>query len=270
MAAVQLTDITYTYPGTTVPALSGVSFAIARGEEAALVGRGGAGKSTLGRVLAGLLEPDDGTVSITDTDGLPGRVGLVFQNPENQLIGLTVEEDVAFGPGNLGWPHGQIAQHVSDALAVCGLTAMRTRSVATLSGGEKQRVAIAGALAMQPTCLVLDEATAMLDRPSQQALNAALLNVKHQLGIAILRITHALDEALPADRVVVLHNGSIVANGHPWDVLWDADELAVWGLAPPALYKAARPLVDAGMHRCRQVRTAEELAHAVWPYISPT
>lgn len=266
--AVELIDVHFTYHNGNAPVLRGVHFTLQPGEEVALVGHGGAGKSTLARLLAGLLVPTRGTVRVTQSSGQPGRAGLVFQNPENQLVGLTVEEDVAFGPGNLGLSQPEVAYRVDQALSVCGLTEMRERPLATLSGGEKQRVAIAGALAMHPTCLVLDEATAMLDQPSQDELNRALRRVKEELGIALLRITHALNEALQADRVAVLFDGAIVANGQPWEVLWDPVQLAAWRLSVPPLYRAAHRLVAADMPQCRQVRTVKELATAVWPSIS--
>lgn len=267
VAAVQIVDVAYTYPADDAAVLSGVSLRIEAGEEIALVGHGGAGKSTLARLLSGLLTPTAGRIYITQADGKPGRVGLVFQNPENQLVGLTVEEDVAFGPGNLHLTQPEISARVDEALAVCGLTHMRERSLSTLSGGEKQRVAIAGALAMHPTCLVLDEATAMLDQPSQDELNRALHRVKDRLGIAILRITLAREEALHADRVAVLYKGSIVACGDPWDVLWNPDRLDAWGLALPTLYRAAHQFESAKVPDCRRVRTPKELAAAVLPYI---
>lgn len=265
---VELVDVHFTYPRATAPVLRGVNLTLAAGEEVALVGHGGSGKSTLARIVAGLLRPQRGLVRVVTAAGEPGRVGLVFQNPENQLVGFTVEEDVAFGPGNLALAHAEVARRVDEALAVCGLTAMRRRPLATLSGGEKQRVAIAGALAMHPACLILDEATAMLDRPSRDELNAALRRIKEELGIAVLRITHSLNEALQADRVAVLFAGTIVASGEPWEVLWDPEQLSAWRLAVPPLYQAARRLAAAGLPECRRVRTAKELAAAVWPSFS--
>lgn len=267
MAVVEVSDLHFSYPKVSTPILRGVSFQLQAGEEVALVGHGGVGKSTLARLIAGLLTPSHGTIRIEGPQGSK-RAGLVFQNPENQLVGMTVEEDVAFGPGNLGLDTNEIVYRVDQALAVCGLTSMRERPLATLSGGEKQRVAIAGALAMHPACLILDEATAMLDQPSQDQLNTALNRVKENLGIAILRITHALNEALHADRVLVLFDGFIVADGRPWDVLWDADQLSRWRLAVPPLYQAAHRFTSAGIADCRQVRTPKELATTIWPWIS--
>lgn len=267
MHVVEVTDLHFSYPQASAPVLRGVSFHLAAGEEVALVGRGGAGKSTLARLISGLLTPTQGHIEVRGQDDV-GRVGIVFQNPENQLVGLTVEEDIAFGPGNLGLPTHEIVRRVDEAVAVCGLSDMRDRPLSTLSGGEKQRVAIAGALAMHPTCLILDEATAMLDQPSQDELNAALKRVKDDLGIAILRITHSLNEALYADRVLVLADGVIAAAGKPWDVLWDTEQLGHWHLAVPPLYQAARRFAEAGILESRQVRTAKELAATVWPWIS--
>lgn len=267
MTVLEAKDLEFSYPNMHAPVLRGVSFSLQAGEEVALVGHGGAGKSTLARLLAGLLTPSRGSITVKGTDGT-GRVGLVFQNPENQLIGLTVEEDIAFGPGNLGLSAQEIRRRVDEAIVVCGLEALRQRPLATLSGGEKQRVAIAGALSMHPTCLVLDEATAMLDQPSQDELNRALQRVKERLGIAVLRITHALNEALTADRVLILTEGRIVAEGAPWDVLWDPVTLQEWRLAVPPLYRAARHFVEANLTGCRQVRTPKELASTLWPWIS--
>ncbi|NLN26890.1 MAG: ATP-binding cassette domain-containing protein [Firmicutes bacterium] len=267
MDVVEVTDLHFTYPKADAPVLRGVSFSLRAGEEVALVGHGGAGKSTLARLIAGLLTPTHGRVEVRGRGG-PGRVGLVFQNPENQLVGLTVEEDIAFGPGNLGLPTEEIVRRVDHAVAVCGLAEMRERPLSTLSGGEKQRVAIAGALAMHPACLILDEATAMLDRPAQDELNVALQRSKDELGIAVLRITHSLGEALYADRVLVLAGGVIAAAGRPWEVLWDADALGRWRLAVPPLYRAARVFAEAGFPESRQVRTPKELAAAIWPWIS--
>lgn len=267
MKVVEVTDLYFTYPKASTPVLRGVSFSLRAGEEVALVGHGGAGKSTLARLISGLLIPTQGSIVVRDAAGA-GRVGLVFQNPENQLVGLTVEEDIAFGPGNLGLPTHEIARRVDEAVAVCGLSGMRERPLSTLSGGEKQRVAIAGALAMHPTCLILDEATAMLDRPSQDDLNSALKRIKDELGIAILRITHALNEALYADRVLLLADGVIAAEGDPWDVLWDPEKLRELRLSVPPLYEAARLFVAADILESRQVRTPKELAATVWPCIS--
>lgn len=266
MAVVEISDVHFTYPKSQGAVLSGVTFSLQAGEEVALVGHGGAGKSTLARLIAGLLTPSRGAVQVHGGDG-HRRAGLVFQNPENQLVGLTVEEDIAFGPGNLGLGSSEIAQRVDEALTVTGLIHMRERPLATLSGGEKQRVAIAGALAMHPACLILDEATAMLDQPSQDELNQALGRVKQELGVTILRITHALGEALHADRVLVLFDGTIAASGDPWDVLWDPEQMSQWRLAVPPLYHAARRFAAAGASTSRQVRTPKELASAIWPWI---
>lgn len=268
MVVVRLHDTSFRYPKQQTLVLRDVSLRIHSAEDIALVGHSGAGKSTLARVMARLLKPQHGTVSVRSPHGEHGRVGLVFQNPETQMVGLTVEEDIAFGAGNLGLDEKTLYSRVDEALHICNLTAMRHRPMNTLSGGEKQRVAIAAALAMQPACLILDEATAMLDQPARIALNEALANIRQQLGIALIKITHSLDEAIQADRIIVLSQGRVVADGKPWNVLWNPEQLAVWHLNAPQLYELARPFVAAGFIECQYVRTPKELANAVWAYIS--
>lgn len=268
MTIVELRNTSFQYPKQQFPALQHISLRIQSAENIALVGHSGAGKSTLARIMAGVLQPRHGTVTVHSSHGNPGRVGLVFQNPETQIIGLTVEEDVAFGAGNLSLDEKTLRLRVEEALHICNLLEMRNRPINTLSGGEKQRVAIAAALAMQPTCLILDEATAMLDQPARTALNEALANIQRQLGIALIQITPSLDEAVQADRIIVLYEGRIVADGAPWDVLWNPERLAAWRLNVPQLYKLARPFVEIGFEKCKYIRTPEELANTVWAYIS--
>lgn len=265
MSAVVLDQVEFTYPGRAAPVLADLTLAVEPGESLAIVGAGGSGRSTLARLLGGLLAPTHGTITFGGTHRQQVGAALVFQNPENQLVGMTVEEDIAFGPGNLQVPPAEIARRVDEALELCGLMKLRWRSVSTLSGGEKQRVALAGAVAMHPVCLVLDEATAMLDAPAKEALWISLSRIRAYYGMAVVHIPHALEEAVHAGRVAVLQGGRIVAEGPPWELLSDADRLGETGLEVPALYRIAACLPR---RLLAGVRTPKELAAAICRYAS--
>jgi energy-coupling factor transport system ATP-binding protein len=228
-----------------VAALRGVSFVLREGEFVVLLGRNGSGKSTLAKHCNGLLVPRKGRVCVDGMDTrdesvlweIRRRVGLVFQNPDNQLIATTVEEDVAFGPENLGLPPSEIRKRVDEALARVGMSEYRKREPHTLSGGQKQRVAIAGVLAMHPKYLVLDEATAMLDPEGREELLQLLRELRKDVGI--LHITHNVEEALLADRVMVIDNGEIVAEGSPREVFLVGKDIEKWGLELPQIVEVA-------------------------------
>jgi len=216
--------------GKQVHALRGVDLAIDRGELVAIIGPNGSGKSTLARQFNGLLLPTAGRVWVdgmltTDPGYLPmirQRVGMVFQNPDNQLVASTVEEDVAFGPENLALPPAEIRQRVDDALAIVGLTDYKTRPPHMLSGGQKQKVAIAGALATRPDCIVLDEPNSMLDPPGRQQVLDTIRRLNDE-GMTIVLITQSMDEAAMAKRILVMSAGRIVMDGPPKAVFAAAD-----------------------------------------------
>ena len=247
-----LREVWYTYSGARAPALRDISLRIQRGEWLGILGSNGSGKSTLARVMNALLIPTQGACFVegfptSDTASLweiRRRMALVFQNPENQIVGATVEDDAAFGPENLGFPPDEIRSRVRSALAITGLTAKAGKPTYTLSGGEKQRLAIAGALAIDSPCLVLDEPTAMLD-PVGRAEVLDVLASLHAQGRTILYITHRLEETLLCSRVVVLNNGAVVADGTADDVL-SADACGGWGLEPPPLLLLRKALIDSG------------------------
>ncbi len=228
-----------------VPVLRGVSCTLREGEFVVLLGRNGSGKSTLAKHCNGLLLPKRGSVSVDGMDTrdpsvlweIRRRVGLVFQNPDNQLVATTVEEDVAFGPENLGLPPEEIRRRVDEALEKVGMGEYKKREPHTLSGGQKQRVAIAGVLAMRPRYLVLDEATAMLDPEGREELLQLLQGLRKEVGI--LHITHNVEEALLADRVLVIDDGRIVAEGHPRDVFLVGKGIEQWGLELPQIVDVA-------------------------------
>ena len=250
--------------------LRGVSLTLFPGEHVAIIGPNGSGKSTLARHLNALLRPLAGCVRVrgmdtrdpTQTRAIRQTVGMVFQHPDSQMVATIVEEDVAFGPENLGVPHPELGRRVREALDIVGMWEDRDRPPHLLSAGQKQRVAIAGVLAMQPACVVLDEATSMLDPRGRAEVGRIVATLRHR-GTAIVSITHTMSEAAVADRVVVLHEGRIASDGPPRDVFGQADLLQEIGLdLPPVLSLALRlrrevPSFPAG------VLTVDDLVGAV-------
>jgi len=245
----ELRDVTYVYPGgasddsgTPRPALRNVSFSVYVGEGLALLGSNGSGKSTLAKHLNALLVPTQGdcvvhgmsTKEEKNTFLIRSLVAMVFQNPENQIVGTVVEEDTAFGPENQGIPPEEIEARVETALKVTGLIGKRKKPTYTLSGGEKQRLAVAGALAMETPCLVLDEPTAMLDPTGRDDLLTVLGNL-HAAGKTIVSITHRLEEILRCDRAVVLHAGEVVWEGSISALFLTNGSFREWGLDTPPL-----------------------------------
>lgn len=272
---IRVEDLVFRYEGdaSVSPVLDHVSLDVAHGEFIAVLGRNGSGKSTLARHLNGLLLPSAGSVAV---DGLSTahpeqvwairtRVGMVFQNPDNQIVATTVEEDVAFGPENLGLPPAEIARRVDEALEAVGLLELRTREPHLLSGGQKQRLAIAGALALAPACLVLDEATAMLDPAGRQEVARVVERLHQERGMSVVWITHFMDEAARAQRVVIMQGGRLAMQGAPHEVLTDADRLRTLGLELPPAVEAADALRKAGVPVPAGILTLEELAQAIWP-----
>lgn len=235
-ALIEVHHLTHVYHAGTpqeVRAVSDVCLTVRRAELLALVGGNGSGKSTLAKHLNALLLPTEGRVLV---DGLDTRdpqalweirrkVGMVFQNPDNQIVATVVEEDVAFGPENLGLPPEEIRLRVEEALRAVGMLDYRRREPHLLSGGQKQRVAIAGVLAMRPQCLVLDEATTMLDPEGRREVLQTAHRLREQEGIAVVHITHNMEEAAQADRVVVLHQGRVALEGTPHEVFRDLPRL---------------------------------------------
>ena len=248
----------FTYDGERF-VLDGVDARIERGEFVCVLGGNGSGKSTLAKHVNALLVPDEGSVTVLDRDTRDERstyfirsnAGMVFQNPDDQLVASLIENDVAFGPENLGVPTDQLRQRVADALADVGLQGFDKRETAALSGGQKQRVAIAGVLAMEPAILILDEATAMLDPRGRKGLMRVCREL-HDRGMTVVMITHFMEEAAQADRVIVLEDGDVACDGAPQDVLVQAELLERLNLDLPLAAELSLELqrrgVPVGMH----------------------
>ncbi|MHB8762466.1 MAG: energy-coupling factor transporter ATPase [Coriobacteriia bacterium] len=268
---IELHEVSVTYPGAERPALDRVTLTIVPGRTLALLGPNGSGKSTLARLCNALLMPTSGRVvvdgmSTVDEDTLwqiRARVGFVQQNPENQIVGTVVEEDVAFGPENLGVPVQELRSRVDDALAAVGLTGFERREPHLLSEGQKQRLAIAGALALRPAYLVLDEPTAMLDGEGRSDVLAALRRLRAD-GVGIVHITHHLEDVIDADAVGVLDEGTVAFSGTPAELLADPQATETLGVEVPAIVVLAEALREHGVPVPRDAFTAESVAEAVW------
>lgn len=242
-------NLTYSYQddstGEDQPVLHGIDLTIDRGEYIAIIGHNGSGKSTLAKLLNLVLEPTGGAIYVdgknvsspdmTDEDvfALRQKVGMVFQNPDNQLVATVVEEDVAFGPENLGVPSAEIRKRVDDALAMVGMTEYAKHEPHRLSGGQKQRVAIAGIIAMMPECMIFDESTAMLDPLGRREVLDTMEMLHREKNITVITITHHMDEAARADRIIVLDDGRILRDGTPEEIFSDPEPLIAAGLDVP-------------------------------------
>lgn len=262
--------------GNTGYAIRDVSVQIKRGEFVAVIGTNGSGKSTFAKHLNALLLPTEGDVLV---DGISvrdearvwdirSRVGMVFQNPDNQIVAAVVEEDVAFGPENLGVPREQLQERVDAALAAVDMTAYRKHAPHMLSGGQKQRVAIAGVLAMQPECIVLDEPTAMLDPRGREEVMQTVQTLHDKRGMTVVYITHFMEEAAQADRILVMIQGELVMDGTPREVFADVDRLKELGLDVPVAAEVAHDLRAAGLPLREDIITDEELGEALCQYNS--
>ena len=274
-------NLSFTYTdddGDSTEALKNVSFVVNRGEYVAVLGHNGSGKSTLAKLINVILTPTSGSLTVggrkihsemPDDEVFDVRrdVGMVFQNPDNQLVATIVEEDVAFGPENLGIPREEIRMRVDDALETVGMYEYRDSQPHRLSGGQKQRVAIAGVIAMQTNCIVLDEPTAMLDPKGRREVMNALLKLKNDLGISVILVTHFMDEAVKADRVVVMNDGKACLDGSPAEVFSHSALLKNIGLAVPKPMELAVSLKENGVDLKETPLTTEEFIKLFKNYI---
>lgn len=247
-------------------AVHNVSLAIKKGEFVAVLGHNGSGKSTLAKLSNSILLPESGKVLVNGMDtadeslsyDIRRTVGVVFQNPDNQIVASVVEEDVAFGPENLGVPPEEIRKRVDDALKAVGMYEYRKHEPHKLSGGQKQRVAIAGMIAMLPECLVLDEPTAMLDPRGRKEVMDTILKLNREMGMTIVFITHFMEEAVRASRVVVMDNAEVLMDGTPREVFRQADRIKAAGLDVPKAAELARELRKKGIDMPDDILTASE------------
>ena len=265
-----------TEEGKTFDALKDVTAQIKKGEFPAIIGTNGSGKSTLARHLNALLIPTEGELIVegmlTSDAGrvwdIRQKVGMVFQNPDNQLVAAVVEEDVAFGPENLGVPPEEIRERVDLALEKVGMTSYRKQAPSMLSGGQKQRVAIAGVLSMKPDCIVLDEPTAMLDPKGRKEVMDTIHELNKTEGITIVLITHFMEEAVTADHILVIDRGVLKMEGTPREIFSQADKVTEIGLDVPVPADLARRLRKKGMAVSEKCMTDEELGEALCPFVS--
>ncbi len=254
-----------------ITAISDLSFEAERGDFIAILGHNGSGKSTLAKHINALLVPTSGTmwvdgINTSEVDELwkvRQKAGMVFQNPDNQIIGTVVDEDVGFGPENLGIPTEDIWKRVDDALGKVGMLGFRDRSPNRLSGGQKQRVAIAGVVAMHPDCIVMDEPTAMLDPNGRKEVLEVIRELNEKEHVTVILITHYMEEVVYADRVYVMDSGKIVLSGTPREVFSRVNELKKLRLAVPQVTELAFELANAGISLPEGVLTIEELVDAL-------
>ncbi len=270
----QTENLTFRYTteeGAAPTVLDGVSLTIRTGEFVAVLGHNGSGKSTLAKHFNAILLPSGGKVYVDGLDtcdedkllDIRRQVGMVFQNPDNQIVASVVEEDVAFGPENLGVPSNQIRERVDRALAAVGMTDYARHAPHLLSGGQKQRVAIAGVLAMRPRCIVLDEPTAMLDPVGRREVLDTIRYLNREQGMTVVLITHHMDEAAQAGRVVVMHDGHIVADDRPELVFQNVDGLRSLGLEVPEPVALLYELRQAGVDVPLTALTVDECAQVL-------
>lgn len=252
-------------------ALKQISFSVEKGEFISLVGKNGCGKSTLAKLLNGLFEPSEGTVSVSGVDTsnedtifeVRSKAGMVFQNPDNQMVATIVEDDVAFGPENLGVEPSEIIKRVDESLAAVGMSDYKNSTASRLSGGQKQRVAIAGVLAMKPEIMILDEATSMLDPDGREEVMSVVKKMNDG-GITIINITHDMSEVALSQRVIVLKEGEIIFDGKP-NALFDSPEiLKRANLDLPPVVKLRKKLIEHGLNISGDSMNEDELAEDIW------
>ena len=273
---IEIQNVSYAYEDAAAKALNNVSLTINDGEFVAVVGHNGSGKSTLAKHLNALLLPTEGKVLVdgmdtadeADTLSIRQRVGMVFQNPDNQLVTTIVEEDVAFGPENIGVPGNEIRARVDRALAAVGMEKYAHSAPNMLSGGQKQRIAIAGMLAMQPKVLVLDEATAMLDPKGRRDIIDLVTKLHKENGITVVMITQYMEEAIGADRVAVMSGGELILEGTPKEVFSQDELLHKHRLDVPVMQQLANRLTAHGANLPKSILSVEEMAQAICQSLS--
>lgn len=283
MTAISFKNVSFTYDSdeeNVVKALSDVSFDVQEGEFVTVCGGNGSGKSTLSKLTNGLLIPDEGSVEIYGTKTAPDEndkknkkiyeirstVGLIFQNPDNQMVASIIEDDIAFGPENLGVPREEIEERITWALKTVGMEEYRRHTPTKLSGGQKQRIAIAGVLAMKPKILILDESTSMLDPEGREEVLQTVVKLNEEEGITILHVTHNMDDCLIGNRALVLKNGALVFDGSPKELFEDVDFVRNCNLELPPLQQAVHLLKQKNVDIESYVESEKELAQILWQF----
>ena len=264
-------DVSYTYEDAEAPVLKHVSLSIRPGEFVAILGHNGSGKSTLAKLMNALYVPTEGNVTVNGMDtadddriwDIRRTAGMIFQNPDNQIVATVVREDVAFGLENLGVPHDEMVRRIDQALAVVRMTDFADSAPHTLSGGQKQRVAIAGILAMAPQCLIADEATAMLDPSGRKEVLEMVHQLNREQGISVVWITHFMEEAITADRVIVISDGEIALQGTPREVFSKVDRMRELHLDVPHMTALAEDLRKEGLPLGDGILTVDEMTEEV-------
>lgn len=252
-------------------AISGLNLEIEKGDFVAILGHNGSGKSTLAKLTNAILLPDSGKILVNGMDTLDENliydirqtVGMVFQNPDNQIVATIVEEDVAFGPENLGVEPSEIRKRVDESLKAVGMSKYKTHEPHKLSGGQKQRVAIAGVIAMQPDCIVLDEATAMLDPRGRKEVMQTIKDLNQKLGMTVIFITHFMDEAVVANRVVVMEKGKLLMDGTPKQVFSKVDKLRSVGLDVPQVTELSKELIESDIDIPNDILEIEDCVDSI-------
>lgn len=275
MDIIEIKNVSYRYDEESPEVLKKVNLTIKKGEFLCVLGHNGSGKSTLAKLINGLFIPTEGSVTVNGMDTREEKklldirkcAGMVFQNPDNQMVATVVEEDVAFGPENLGVPHEQLRGRVDDALKAVNMLDFAKNAPHHLSGGQKQRIAIAGILAMEPEILILDEATAMLDPKGRAEVLDTVKRLNREKGITVVYITHFMEETVEADRIVVMGEGAVQMEGTPQAVFAREEELEALTLEVPEVTKIARQLHSRGFSLERGILTLEELAEALCQFV---
>ena len=268
---IKFENLRFTYPGDDYETLAGISLEIEPGSFVAILGHNGSGKSTLAKQINAILLPTEGKVYVDGMDtadesrllDIRGTVGMVFQNPDNQIVANVVEDDVAFAPENLGVPPEEIRRRVDDALKTVGMYEQRLHAPHLLSGGQKQRVAIAGVIAMQPKVIVLDEPTAMLDPQGRAEVIGTVTRLCREKGMTVVLITHHMEECIGADRLVIMSNGLIAADGAPGSVFADVELMEREGLSVPETTRLMHELNELGFSLPLDALSFEDCAAAI-------
>ncbi|MBR4799179.1 MAG: energy-coupling factor transporter ATPase [Clostridia bacterium] len=271
MSFITCRGLTFAYSPESGPVINGIDLEIEKGSYTAILGHNGCGKSTLAKLMCGILLPVGGSVCLDGIDTadearsyeVRRRCGMVFQNPDNQLVASIVEDDVAFAPENLGLPRGEIRRRVDEALATVDMAEYAKHSANKLSGGQKQRVAIAGVLAMGPECIIFDEATSMLDPSGRQEIIAAMKRLNREMGLTVIAITHYMSEAVEADRIIVMDHGAIAADGTPREIFSQVEKLKEISLSVPQVTELMYEMEKDGFDMPRGILHAMEAADEI-------